>query len=109
SAARHDRLGLPCNVRQARRGPHHGLAAGSRRDAFATLCPHSNSGPCMRAHASVILFVALLAAGCATAPTSQSGATIGNVASASTTVTADDNLNAVLWVQRSAEYQANTI
>jgi 5'-nucleotidase (lipoprotein e(P4) family) len=63
----------------------------------------------MRAHASVILFVALLAAGCATAPTSQSGATIGNVASASTTAAADDNLNAVLWVQRSAEYQANTI
>ena len=25
------------------------------------------------------------------------------------TVPADDNLNAVLWVQRSAEYQANAI
>ncbi|MGY1519255.1 5'-nucleotidase, lipoprotein e(P4) family [Luteimonas sp. A482] len=65
----------------------------------------------MRVHASAILFAALLASGCATVPSPQSGGTVGDTASAPATaiVPADDNLNAVLWVQRSAEYQANSI
>ena len=65
----------------------------------------------MRAHVSAILFAALLASGCATVPSTQPAAPVGHTASAPATATApaDDNLNAVLWVQRSAEYQANSI
>jgi 5'-nucleotidase (lipoprotein e(P4) family) len=65
----------------------------------------------MRAHAPAILLAALLASGCTTVPSPQARPTAGGTASApaATTVAADDNLNAVLWVQRSAEYQANSI
>src|SRR5690554_7408570 len=52
---------------------------------------------------SAVLLAALTLAGCASAP--PRAATSAPAA----TVPADDNLNAVLWVQRSAEYQANAI
>jgi len=65
----------------------------------------------MRAHVSAILFAALFASGCATVAPTQPGVPGSDAASAPATATvpADDNLNAVLWVQRSAEYQANAI
>ena len=62
----------------------------------------------MRAHASAAALLAvLLASGCASAPSTRAGA----AAPAAPTPgdAADDNLNAVLWVQRSAEYRANAI
>ena len=59
----------------------------------------------MRAHVlAATLTAALSVAGCASMQP-QPAAPTATVASAG----ADDNLNAVLWVQRSAEYRANTI
>lgn len=52
---------------------------------------------------SAVLLAALTLAGCASAP--PRAATSAPAA----TVAADDNLNAVLWVQRSAEYRANAV
>jgi len=52
---------------------------------------------------SAALLAALTLAGCAVAPPR----TAAHAPAA--TVPADDNLNAVLWVQRSAEYQANAV
>jgi len=62
----------------------------------------------MRTHASAAALLAvLLASGCASAPSTRAAAATPAPTPATATVAADDNLNAVLWVQRSAEYRAN--
>ena len=53
-----------------------------------------------------VLLLALSITGCATRPPPAS-VPAGTPAAAAPSPAADDNLNAVLWVQRSAEYQAN--
>ncbi len=64
----------------------------------------------MRAHASAaVLLAAILASGCASAPSTREAAATPAPTPPAVTVAADDNLNAVLWVQRSAEYRANAI
>ncbi|MGJ4802650.1 5'-nucleotidase, lipoprotein e(P4) family [Luteimonas sp. SDU82] len=66
----------------------------------------------MRAHVSAapLLAAALFVTGCASLPTASSPpADAAPTAATAVGAAADDNLNAVLWVQRSAEYQANTI
>ena len=53
------------------------------------------------------LFAAALSLGaCRTMPAAEGGAATGNTPVAATAVPADDNLNAVLWMQRAAEYRA---
>lgn len=62
--------------------------------------------------AAVLCAVALVFSGCSTMPTQDTPPPIeaGAVSAPSATAAlgADDNLNAVLWVQRSAEYRATT-
>ena len=58
--------------------------------------------------ATSLLAVALLASGCRTAPVAIAQAPAPTPATATTpAVPANDNLNAVLWMQRSAEYRAS--
>ena len=53
------------------------------------------------------LFAAALSLGaCRTMPAAEGGAATGDTPVAATAVPADDNLNAVLWMQRAAEYRA---
>ena len=68
----------------------------------------------MRAPVSVapLLAAVLFVSGCASTPSMPSGVAAGDAPArtdVAASATADDNLNAVLWVQRSAEYRANTI
>ncbi len=64
----------------------------------------------MRAHAfTAVLIAALSLAGCATAPAGRPTAAPADVPRPAVGAVADDNLNAVLWVQRSTEYRANAI
>ena len=53
------------------------------------------------------LFAAALSLGaCRTMPAAEGGAAAADTPAATATVPADDNLNAVLWMQRAAEYRA---
>ncbi len=65
----------------------------------------------MHAHVFAIVFTAVFAlSGCASVPSSQPERAAGSPPAAPAAAAgADDNLNAVLWVQRSTEYRANAI
>ena len=65
----------------------------------------------MRAQAfAAPLIAALFVAGCASVPATRPAPAVdAPSAPAAAAVATDDNLNAVLWVQRSTEYQANAI
>ena len=65
---------------------------------------------CLAAFGIGSIIAALFVAGCASVPATRPAPAVdAPSAPAAAAVATDDNLNAVLWVQRSTEYQANAI